>query len=73
MKMKLQAISLSRIWKATGNSTSTWSGKKGGVSGAQKMISAIADGLRSIRCIVYPTIFISRKRLTRGLPFILSK
>ena len=47
--------------------------KKGCVSGAQKMISATADGLHSNRCIVYPTIFISQKRLTMGLPFILSK
>ena len=47
-------------------------GKRGG-SGVRKMISVIADGFRSSRCIVYPTIFISQKRLTRGLPFILSK
>ena len=47
-------------------------GKKGG-SGVRKMISVIADGFRSSRCIVYPTIFISPKRLMRGLFFILSK
>ena len=40
-------------------------GKRGG-SGVRKMISVIADGFRSSRCIVYPTIFISQKRLTRG-------
>ena len=46
--------------------------KRGG-SGVRKMISVIADGFRSSRCIVYPTIFILPKRLMRGLPFILSK